>query len=263
MVYLCAAVMLGIIVDHVYAAVRATGGGGEAPGPVPAPGGGVRRLTAVFVALVVAAVALVPIASYLGQDIPMTAVPVVLPPWFDTVAPTLRGHQVLLVFPPPFAYRQSSLTWQAVNRMHYAMAGGSGPGALASRQGREEAGEEYLADLDFLGGGLAVTPQDVAAVRTLLDGWEVTKIVLPNPAELPSYARVTPIRSLVVLMTAATGELPVYQADAWVWSDVERTGPPVTLSAADLAACKKGHPTGSVASMHTAAVCVLASGVVP
>jgi len=260
MVYLCAAIMLGIVVDHVYAVVRDSGGSSDASTPLRPPGAQVRKLTAAFVALVVAGIALVPIASYLSSQIPLTAVPVVLPTWFRTVAPNLRGHQVLLAFPPPFAYRQSSMTWQAVNRMSYAMAGGAGPGAIASRQGKEEAGEEYLADLDFLGAGRPVTPPDVAVVRTALDGWEVTKIVLPNPAGLATYESVTPLRSIVAVMTAATGELPVYQADAWVWSGVDRAGPPVTLTKGELAACTRGSPEGSVVSIQVTAGCILASG---
>jgi len=256
-VYLCAAVMVGIVTDHVYVLVRGRDGPGGGSAPVGDPGDRARAATAAVVALVVAAVALVPIASYLSASLPITAEPVVLPPWFRTVAPRLTGAPVLLVFPPPFAYRQSSLTWQAVNRMSYAMAGGSGPGSIARRAGAERAGEVDLASIGFSLGVAPVDPSDVASVRSALQGWGVTTVVLPDPAGLAPYARVHPVRSIAVLMTAVTGRAPTYQAGAWVWSDVDHAGPPLVRTAGQLAACITGDPTGPVASIDTSIACVL------
>ena len=67
-VYLCAAVMLGIVSDHVYVTVR--GDTGDGPEAVRRPGARARSATAAVVALVVAAAALVPVASYLSDQPP-------------------------------------------------------------------------------------------------------------------------------------------------------------------------------------------------
>ena len=90
-----------------------------------------------------------------------------------------------------------------------------------------------------------MTHPDVASVRSALDGWGVTTVVLPDPAGLAPYARVHPVRSIAVLMTAVTGRAPTYQAGAWVWSDVDHAGPPLVRTAGQLAACITGDPHGS------------------
>ena len=142
--------------------------------------------------------------------------------------------------PPPFAFRQSNMTWQAVDRMSYAMAGGGGPGSIAQRAGAERAGEVYLGMIGFSLSATPVYPPDVASVRSAVDGWGVTTIVLPDPAGLPSYARVYPVRSIAVLMTAVMGGPPTYTAGAWVWSGVDHAGPPLVRTAGQLAACTGG-----------------------
>jgi hypothetical protein len=242
--YLCAAAMLGIIIDHVRRA---------AAGRPPLGVG--RAILGWCGGLVVAAVAVVPIASYFADGLPLTAVPVHLPAWFATVAPDLPSNQVLLVF--PFAFRQSNMTWQAVDRMRYAMVGGGGPNSLLSRAGREQAGDRYLANLSFAGGSQEIVPGEVAAVRSALDGWGVTGIVLPDPKGLAEYARTAAVRSIVVLTTAATGHVPRYRAHAWVWSGVDRAGPLLNPTTAQLSLCAAGTADGSVASIQASAACIL------
>ena len=95
--------------------------------------------------------------------------------------------------------------------MPYAMVGGGGPDSTLSRAGKERVGERYLADISFAGGPQPIVAGEVAAVRRALDGWGVTGIVLPNPRLLPEYEQVFLVRSIVVLMTAATGEVPTYR----------------------------------------------------
>ncbi len=254
-VYLCAAVMLAAVVDHTRAAVLGRTGGTRS-GPAP----GRARWPADLAALAVTAVALVPIGAYFAPGLPLTVVPVRLPLWFRTVAPRLPTGQVLLAFPPPFAYRQSAMTWQAVNGMHWAQAGGGGPGSLLSRAGAERAGQAVLASVAFSDVGQTVTPAEVAAVRWALAGWGVTRAVVPDPGPLPEYDRVHAVRSIVVLLTAATGQAPVHQAGAWVWTDLGRAGPPVVPTAADLARCSAGPADGPPASLAASAACVLAAG---
>ena len=108
--YLCVAGLVGLTVDHCHTAWP-----------------GRPAWTAGLVGTAVAAVALVPVAVYLTAALPFTTQPVLVPTWFRTVAPHLAGKQVLLVLPAPFAVSQSAMTWQAVNRMHYSMAGTGRP----------------------------------------------------------------------------------------------------------------------------------------
>lgn len=239
-VYLCAAVLLGLIVDKVRTALAT------------------RRLLASAVAAGIAVVAITPMVTELGQGgLPLVAVPVVLPSWFATEAPHLPPKQVLLVF--PFAFRQSNMTWQAVNAMPYSMAGGGGPNSLASRAGRQRAGQTVLSNISLTGGSPTIDPSQVAAVRSALAGWQVTGVVLPDPAPLPLYEQVFAVRSIVVLVTAATGQAPRYTHQAWVWTGLTpvRLGPLATSDA--LQRCAQGPERGSVPSLLASATCVLGS----
>jgi hypothetical protein len=205
--------------------------------------------------LVVAAVALVPIVTYFADGLPLTAVPVQPPEWFTTVAPELPPNQVLLVL--PFAFRQSNMTWQAVARMRYAMVGGGGPNSLLSRAGKEQVGDRYLSDLSFSNGSQDIVAGEVAAVRSALDGWGVTGIVLPDPKGLPDYEQMHAVRSTVVLLTAATGQAPDYRAHAWVWTGVDRAPPAPDRTAAQLTTCAVGTADGTRASIQSSAACIL------
>ena len=211
-VYLCAAVMLGLVLDHAYRTVL------DRPR---------RSLATVVLAwcagIGVACVALVPIGTYFADGLPLTTQKVQLPEWFRTVAPNLPAKQVLLVF--PYAFRQSNMTWQAVDRMSFAMVGGGGPNSLPSRAGKERDGARYLSNVSIAGGPQDIGPGEVAAVRAALDGWGVTGVVFPDPAVLPSYEQVYLVRTAVVLMTAATGQLPEYRGRAWVWTGVDSAPP--------------------------------------
>jgi hypothetical protein len=242
--YLCAGAMLGIIVDHTRAAASARAHTDVA-----------RIVSGWCAGLAVAALGIVPVVSYFADGLPLTVVPVKLPPWFATAAKDLPPHQVLLVF--PFAFRQSNMTWQAVNGMHYAMVGGGGPNSLPSRAGGEEAGDRVLSAYSFVGGSKTIVASDVGAVRTALDGWGVTGIVLPDPKNLPAYDRASAVRSIVVLLTAATGQVPHYRAHAWVWTEVDRAGPAAAPTTAQLSTCALGSANGSVASILGSAVCIL------
>jgi hypothetical protein len=82
-------------------------------------------------------------------------------------------------------------------------------------------------------------------------------VVVPDPAHLPVYEQVQDLRSVAVLMTAATGQPPIHQAGAWVWRRVNRAGPAVIPSAADLVACVTGPAVSGQASIDLAAACVL------
>jgi hypothetical protein len=256
--FLCAAVMLGLILDHVWVSVgavavrrRRSSRGTAQTGP---------RRTAVVasgVGVAVALLALVPIAGYYADGVPFTTQPVVLPTWYRTVAPHLTRRSVLLAYPPPFALLQSTLTWQAVSGMSFSQASGGGPGALPIRSGGAREGQVYLGNLSISGGHPIVRPAGVQATRKALDIWGVTTVVIPDPDGLPLYEQVRALRSSVVLVTAATGRTPVRQAGAWVWS-VPAGSRPSTATAVQLAVCNAGPEHDTVASIRQSAACVLA-----
>jgi hypothetical protein len=254
--YLAAAVMLGLIVDRArtdvnrWLAPRAAVGGS---GP-----NRLWRMAGTAAGVVVALIALVPIASYYSSGIPLTTQPVVLPTWFRTVAPHLGPGQVVLAFPVPFTLFETAMTWQAVDGMSYAMVGGGGPGALAARAGKEVVGQTDIGNLSISSANSqTISPQEVAAVRHALDGWGVTMVVVPDPSHLPVYEQLHQVRGATVLMTAATGQQPIRQADAWVWTGVDHAGAPVLSSTARLSACGLGPPNGTVASIERSTACVL------
>ncbi len=239
--YLCAAVMLGLVVDHAHRAA----------------GRGAPLVTGALAGAALSVIALAPIAAYFAGGLPLTATPVVVPRWFLTVAPHLAEHQVLLVLPVPFALKQSAMTWQAVDGMDYDMVGGGGPGSLPERAGPERAGQSVLADVSVSESPEPVTADEITAVRQALAGWGVTAVVLPDQAGLPGYERVHLVRTAAVLLTAATGRAPVRQSGAWVWDQVRAVGPPVLASTGQLSRCTAGAPGGSKASIAASTACAL------
>jgi len=255
-VFFCAAVLLGLVCDHAHRSVVA-GRLDVGPRPDTAHRGPARAVLGAAAGLLVAAIALVPIGTYVADGLPLTVTPVQPALWFRTVAPHLPPHQVLLVF--PFSFRQSNMTWQAVDRMSFAMVGGGGPNSIPSRAGTERVGQRYLADISLSGGPQGLVPGEVAAVRAALDGWGVTGVVLPDPRHLPEYEQVFAVRDIVVLITAATGQAPRYTAGAWVWSGVDHAGPSSSPGPEELARCTAGPADGTVASIQASAACALGS----
>jgi hypothetical protein len=133
------------------------------------------------------------------------------------VAPKLPGYQLILSFPVPSTFMQSAMTWQTVNRMHYAMASGGGPNGLILRSGSEAAGQTILGNLSVADPSTAAVPMtspQAATVRHVPGASGVTTVVLPDRAHFPTYVHRYQIRSIVVLLSAATGRPLVLQADA-------------------------------------------------
>lgn len=281
MTYLVAAILLALVADHAavgFAAWAAAGrpktgrrraGAVDGAGAGRAAGAAVSRtplyrrrvgLWAGAAGLAVSAIALVPPAVYSSAGMPLTAVPVVLPRWFRQVAPHLAGKQVLLAYPVPFSILQSALTWQAVDRMHFSIAGGGGPEATLSRAGSERQGQAIIGASSFTylrrpEIGMAA----VLAVRHALAGWGVTMVVIPDQTGLPIYEQVEPATYAVGLITAATGERPIEQADAWVWTRVGSAGAPATLTSDAFKKCVDpfdGHPQPAAGVPD----CILAAG---
>jgi hypothetical protein len=260
--YLCAAVMLGLIVDHVHRSVdhrwpvTQAREAGSADAAWERPRG--RPTAGAVAGVVVSLIALVPIAWYYVGSLPLTTQEVVLPRWYRTVAPHLTGRQVILAFPVPFAFLESSMTWQAVDSMSFDQIGGGGPNSIPERAGKEGPAQSVLGSLS-IASTVKVTSEQVTSTRQALDGWGVTMVVVPDSASLPLYEKVYTVRSIVVLITAATGQKPIRQAGAWVWTHVDRAPSLIPVSSARLSVCSAGPQTDSVASLAASADCVLAS----
>jgi hypothetical protein len=255
---LCLAVMLGLIVDHTYAAARRWDDAKqERNQDLSASGQPRQRSTSPgpLVAACVATIAILPIAAYLAQAVPVAAQSVVLPAWFHTAAPRLSTGQVLLVLPMP-GIIESPLTWQVVGGMHYATVDGAGPESVLSRAGTERRGQAVIADdsSSFLGVE-HIGPGDIAAVRQSLDEWGVTMVVIS--AQAPSdFERVTSVPISVALMTAATGQRPIEQLGDWVWSGVRHSPPPRVSTAASAKRCVRGVGSSS-SSIERMVSCIL------
>ena len=147
------------------------------------------------------------------------------------------------------------MTWQAVDGMHYAMVGGGGPGSIPPRAGKERAAQTYIGDCPSPSAA-TITPGDISVVRRALEGWGVTMVVIPDPTGPPDLRAGAPGESLATVMTAATGQAPFRQAGAWVWTGVDRAGPP-SASTGRLTACAGGR-VNTVAAVNRATACVLA-----
>ncbi len=202
--YLAAAVMLAVIIDRLHRAVP------DWRGDLASVG--------------VAVVALLPMATTFGSRLPFAMRPVVLPRWYERVAPALPPGRVVLPYPTAFSGNQSAMAWQAVNRMHYDQAGGGGPQGVAHRAGSAEPGFLVLAGLGAPFGQPppAPTPAHLAAVRRALAAWEVSTVVIAPDPEAPAVEQGTDPAYAAAFMTAALGVSPTLQAGAWVWDDVQR-----------------------------------------
>ncbi len=247
--YFAVAVMVALIVDHAHhAAIDILDSRRKSPG---------NAWWARCAGIAVAAVALVPIADYLAPGLPFTVQPITLPTWFRSVAPHLRGHQVVLVLPAPFSLNQSALTWQAVDHDAFTMAGQVGPGGQAARAGVEAGGLTVLSDASVYLGGTPPGRRPIAAAREALDGWGVTTVIIPDQPSLPTYDQIVSVPTAVALITAATGTLPEYRAGAWVWTGVQHSGPPVSVSSTRFTECTLFLPSHGASAVHRAIACVL------
>ncbi len=260
--YLAVAVMLALIVEHVYVAVNGwRASAKEAGGPT----GPSRRAAAIppwggaMAATAVAVIALVQPAIYLTQSIPVTAGPANLPAWFKTVAPSLPDHQVLLVLPAPFTSFDNPMTWQAVDHMRFSMVGEGGPGGILLQAGKETDAATVLAALSAPNAvPPTLTAGAVTHVRQALDAWGVTMVVIPDQTDLPTYDQISSVTVAAALITAATGQRPIHQSRAWVWSNIGHTGA-VHAGKARLTRCTAGVADRGAGAVRHATNCVLAT----
>jgi hypothetical protein len=242
---LCAAVMVGIVLDRsrTWVIARRRGAGTYAGTVV---GAGLALLT------------LIPSVTALWSNLPLTAQSVVLPRWYAEVGAHLPPGQVVLSYPAPFSGLQASQAWQAVNHMRYSQAGGGGPEGQADRAGRAKAGFEVLVAASLpLGPAPSPTAANLAAIRSALTTWRVTMVVIPDQRDLPLYAKGRSNAYAVGLFTAALGRPPAYSHAAWVWTGVTDAPPPTVIAPSAFTRCTIG-PASS--SSHPLAVPICITG---
>ncbi len=275
-VYLTVGLLLGVIVDRTRAAVAAR------ENPTTDASRWRSRLrtgSGTVTGLAVAAVAIVFPAFYLARTTPMTVEPVVLPTWFQTVAPSVPGHPVVLALPAPFAvttsglkwvdpigtrylyargWKQAALAWQALGGQRTSIVGSGDLGAGISHRHGGGQGQTVITEVSFAYRNLpVVTSADFDAVLRSLSGWGVTTVVLPDQPELPAYDQVASVPAMVALMAGATGERPAHVADAWVWRRVNLDRPTTFPDAATYARCTADRSSAGDAAADRAASCVL------
>jgi len=238
---LCAAVILAIVVDRSRSQAlewsRRWRNGHE-----PATGRRLRPTAANWagdaMAMVVALIAVVPVGAALSPNLPLTVQPVTVPGWFQSAAEHLPPGQVLLTYPFATADSQASIPWQAIGEMHYKMAGGGGPAGTVARSGANKVGFSVLGTASVpLGPPPRPTLTNLEAVRAAMRAWEVTLVVVPDDSDLPAFQRGRGTSFGVAFFTAVLGSEPLRQDDAWVWSDLSHSPPPVSVQTRDFAAC--------------------------
>ncbi len=282
--YLTVAVTLGIVVDRTRTKVRDHWIDDSTRTSTDEASNLARRLGRWIGALAgfaVAGLAVVPPAVYLGKSIPITVEPVVLPTWFQNVAPHLKGHPIVLALPAPFTAttpgltwrapngqsyllaisgKQSAMTWQALGGQHYSIVGPGGLGAGVRHRAGEDQGQNIITQVTFAYASKpAVTSDDIVAVHRALSEWGVTTVVLPDQRALPSYEQVASVTDMAALIAAATGARPAHIADAWVWHGVDRDLPRSYPDSAQYARCTAGLAGSGISAVDRTTSCVLSS----
>ncbi len=205
------------------------------------------------VAVLVGVVALVPV--FVTFDVPFTVVPVRIPAYVREVAPGLPPGTVLLTVPFAVSGSTQPMLWQAVDDMHFRLAGAAlkTPNAVGGPvgQGAPGSARRILTDLSIVGAPLpSGTPTQVATVRRALREWQVRQVVIAGTSRDPVYAS--------GFFAEVLGAVPQFADGAWVWT-VQPGGPtaaPATSSS--LALCRAAADAPSVRGQPLAmARCVL------
>ena len=136
--------------------------------------------------MAVSVVALLPVASYVAPSLPFATQPIVHPTALVSRTPPPRPASAL--GSADALLSENSLTWQALNQMHYALASGTGAEADPSRAGRDKAAEIYLDEMSspFLFVPI-IKPTDILEVRQAIGDWGVTTVVIPYGGPAPTY----------------------------------------------------------------------------
>jgi hypothetical protein len=281
-VYLSAAIMLGIVVDHSYASVTrwyTAARSGVVHPEAPPVERQARRINpgttdrahkpwvgwpGTLAGLAVAGIALVPIGFYLSQNVPIPVQSSLhVPSWFRTAARHLGPKQVLLVLPDSLD-AQSPLIWQIADGMGYSLADTGGSGGTATIEPAALTVLNYAslptyATFSYGKAALTITPGKIAAVRSALHEWGVTMVVIPDQPGLVRLAQLASVPAAAALITAATGQRPVYEEGAWVWTAVNHASPAISTTTSKFSECTSAGSRGT-AAVDAAVACIVSKG---
>jgi hypothetical protein len=190
-----------------------------------------RAVAAAGAGLVVL-VAMVPV--WATFDAPLSVRPARVPSYMTQVAPTLPNGTVLLTVPFAVTGSARPMLWQAVDDMHFSLAGAAlkTPNALGGPVGTGLPGSarRILSDLTF--GGVtppAGTPAQVVTMRQALVQWHVGEVVVTGISVDPVYAS--------GFFTSVFGRAPAFVKGAWVWRIYPRSLSAPPAIAPSLPAC--------------------------
>jgi hypothetical protein len=174
--------------------------------------GGRAKLVAVVTTTAFTLLALIPV--FVTFDMPFTVVPTEVPVWMQQDATKLPAGSVLLTIPYAVSGSSAPMLWQAVDGLHFRLAGAALKTPNASGgpvdQGTKGSALSILSALSIYG-----TPQpfgnraEVDTVRRALRQWHVNEVVIDGRSRDPVYAS--------GFMTMVFGRAPIYQDFAWVW----------------------------------------------
>jgi hypothetical protein len=156
--------------------------------------------------------ALLPI--FLTFDVPFTVQSTAIPAWVAHDAPSLPPHTVLLTVPFAVSGSDQPMLWQAVDDMHFQLAGAAvkTPNATGGPvgQGTPGSARHILSELSVGPDGEPTgTAAQLVSVRAAVRSWQVGEVVIAGPSRDPLYAS--------GFLTAALGTAPSYVRGAWVW----------------------------------------------
>jgi hypothetical protein len=213
------------------------------------------RVAGSFVALGVGLLALVPV--FMTYDVPLTVTATPLPRWMAHEAPKLPARSVVLTVPFAISGSAAPMLWQAVDGMHFRLAGAAlktpGPHRRPVAQGSKDSARGILSAVSTGLGELPGTRAQLATVRKALRTWQVEWVVIEGPSRDPVYAS--------GFLTAVLGSPPKFVQGAWVWKVASPAHMAPMIAAATLGACQSAS-RGSSARHHPLAMarCVVAAG---
>jgi hypothetical protein len=207
--------------------------------------------------LAVGVAALLPV--FLTFDMPLTVQSTAIPAWMARDAPSLPRHTVLLTVPFAVSGSAQPMLWQAVDDMHFRLAGAAlkTPDAAGGPVGQGTVGSARLIMTDLsvgVGGEPKGTAAQLSAVRAALRAWRVNEVVIDGPSRDPVYAS--------GFLTAALGTAPTYVRGAWVWR-IPAGGPAAPAAGGGALTRCQTTPAGSASRHHPLALAACVLGPAP
>lgn len=201
----------------------------------PGVGARTRRVSIVFTACALAALALAVLPQWLTYQVPLPTQRVTLPPWFATAGKRIAPGSTVLTVPFPMSSTLVSepLVWQAVDGMRFRLAGGyvkvPGGSGQALTTGAPGSAVRLLFDLtaEPSPGPSTMSAGRLQSLRVAIRRWDVSAIVVNDLGARPSLA--------AAVFTATTTEEPERFQGSWVWNltRADRAEPFSAVNASD------------------------------